>query len=318
MDKPLHTLSLIEAAEGIKNRRFTSEAYTQALLARIASLDEGIQAWAWLKPAEAIKAARLSDDYLQLRRCARPPPGDSPGGEGHLRHRRRAHGDGFSRLCRPCPDPVGPGDRTARGPGGLCHGEDRHHRMRLSLPREDPQSLESAAYAGRVVQRLRRGGRGGLRPGRPGHADQRLRHPARRVLRGRGLQADPGPHPHRRRPDLQPHPGSAGHLHPQRGGCRLARGLPDRRGREALVRALRPLGASASWRPSKPPSGNRPRSTPSRISGKTSRRCETAAPASRSANCPRSSASPTGRSGPSWPPRPPSTWRNSSSRRPPS
>ena len=37
MDKPLHTLSLIEAAEGIKNRRFTSEAYTQALLARIAS-----------------------------------------------------------------------------------------------------------------------------------------------------------------------------------------------------------------------------------------------------------------------------------------
>ena len=64
MDKELHTLSLIEAAEGIKNRRFTAEAYTQALLARIASLDEGIRAWAWLKPAEAIKAARLSDDYL--------------------------------------------------------------------------------------------------------------------------------------------------------------------------------------------------------------------------------------------------------------
>jgi hypothetical protein len=32
MDKPLHTLSLTEAAEGIKNRRFTSEAYTKALL----------------------------------------------------------------------------------------------------------------------------------------------------------------------------------------------------------------------------------------------------------------------------------------------
>jgi Asp-tRNA(Asn)/Glu-tRNA(Gln) amidotransferase A subunit family amidase len=63
MDKPMHTLSLIEASEGIKNRRFTSEAYTEALLARIASLDERIRAWAWLKPEEAIKAARLSDRH---------------------------------------------------------------------------------------------------------------------------------------------------------------------------------------------------------------------------------------------------------------
>jgi Asp-tRNA(Asn)/Glu-tRNA(Gln) amidotransferase A subunit family amidase len=65
MDKPLHALSLIEASEGIKNRRFTSEAYTEALLSRIASLDEGIQVWAWLKPEEAIKTARLSDRHLQ-------------------------------------------------------------------------------------------------------------------------------------------------------------------------------------------------------------------------------------------------------------
>lgn len=65
MDKPLHTLSLIEASQGIRSRRFTSESYTEALLARIASLDEGIRAWAWLKPEEAIKAARLSDRHLQ-------------------------------------------------------------------------------------------------------------------------------------------------------------------------------------------------------------------------------------------------------------
>ena len=64
MDKPLHTLSLIEAAEGIKSRRFTSEAYTEALLARIASLDGKIRAWAWLNPEEAIQAARLSDRHL--------------------------------------------------------------------------------------------------------------------------------------------------------------------------------------------------------------------------------------------------------------
>jgi Asp-tRNA(Asn)/Glu-tRNA(Gln) amidotransferase A subunit family amidase len=63
-DKPLHTLSLIEASQGILSRRFTSEAYTEALLARIASLDEKIRAWAWLMPEEAIKAARLSDRHL--------------------------------------------------------------------------------------------------------------------------------------------------------------------------------------------------------------------------------------------------------------
>ena len=130
--------------------------------------------------------------------------------------------------------PDRPGDRAARGAGGLCDGEDRHHRMRLSLPRKDPESLESAAYARRIVERLRRRGRGGFCPGRPGHANQRLRHPARRLLRGRGLQTDPGPHSHRGRPDLQPHPGSAGYLHPQRGGCRMAGGLPGRRGRETL------------------------------------------------------------------------------------
>ncbi len=66
MDKPLHTLSLVEASEGIKNRRFTSEEYTRALLTRIASYDKEIQAWAWLKPEEAIKAARLSDRHLHL------------------------------------------------------------------------------------------------------------------------------------------------------------------------------------------------------------------------------------------------------------
>ena len=65
MDKPLHALSLIETVKGIESRRFTSEEYTQALLARIASLDENILAWAWLKPEEAIKAARLSDRHLQ-------------------------------------------------------------------------------------------------------------------------------------------------------------------------------------------------------------------------------------------------------------
>jgi Asp-tRNA(Asn)/Glu-tRNA(Gln) amidotransferase A subunit family amidase len=65
MDKPLYALSLMEASHGIRERRFTSEAYTEALLARIASLDGEIRAWTWLRPAEAIRAARLSDRHFQ-------------------------------------------------------------------------------------------------------------------------------------------------------------------------------------------------------------------------------------------------------------
>jgi Asp-tRNA(Asn)/Glu-tRNA(Gln) amidotransferase A subunit family amidase len=65
MDKQLHTLGLIEAAQRIRTRRFTSEEYVRALLGRIGSCDEEIQAWAWLEPSEAIEAARLSDSYLR-------------------------------------------------------------------------------------------------------------------------------------------------------------------------------------------------------------------------------------------------------------
>ena len=64
-DRPLHALSLLEALRGIRCRLFTAEGYTQALLARIASLDEEVRAWSWLVPAEALKAARLSDMRIQ-------------------------------------------------------------------------------------------------------------------------------------------------------------------------------------------------------------------------------------------------------------
>jgi Asp-tRNA(Asn)/Glu-tRNA(Gln) amidotransferase A subunit family amidase len=65
MDRELHRLSMIEAAQGIRSGRFTSEEYVRALLERIASLDEGIQAWSWLEPSKAIEAARRSDSYLR-------------------------------------------------------------------------------------------------------------------------------------------------------------------------------------------------------------------------------------------------------------
>ena len=148
MDKPLHALSLIEAVKGIESRRFTSEAYTQALLARIASHDEKIQAWAWLKPEEAIKAARLSDRHLHSGGTPGPLQGIPLGVKDIFATAGVPTEMGSPAFAGHVPNRVGPGGGAARGPRGLCDGEDRHHRMRLSPPRKDPQSLESAHTPG--------------------------------------------------------------------------------------------------------------------------------------------------------------------------
>jgi Asp-tRNA(Asn)/Glu-tRNA(Gln) amidotransferase A subunit family amidase len=74
-DRPLHALGLIEARQGIESRRFTAEAYTRALLARIEARDAGIGAWIWLDPERALAAARQCDRRL----AAGEPPGPLAG-----------------------------------------------------------------------------------------------------------------------------------------------------------------------------------------------------------------------------------------------
>jgi Asp-tRNA(Asn)/Glu-tRNA(Gln) amidotransferase A subunit family amidase len=64
-DKPLHALGLREARQEILDRRFTAETYTDALLARITSLEGEIRAWTWIEPEAALKAARLCDRHLK-------------------------------------------------------------------------------------------------------------------------------------------------------------------------------------------------------------------------------------------------------------
>ena len=64
-DKPFYKLSLREVCRGIRERRFTAESYTRALLARIASLDGEIGAWIWLEPERALRAARLRDRRIR-------------------------------------------------------------------------------------------------------------------------------------------------------------------------------------------------------------------------------------------------------------
>lgn len=57
----LYRLGLREAVAGVRDRRFSSEAYTRAVLDRIAALEPTVQAFAWLDPDAALAHARSCD-----------------------------------------------------------------------------------------------------------------------------------------------------------------------------------------------------------------------------------------------------------------
>jgi len=58
---PPHGLGLAAAADAIRERRLSSEAYARALLERIAASDANVQAWAHLDPEAALEATRAAD-----------------------------------------------------------------------------------------------------------------------------------------------------------------------------------------------------------------------------------------------------------------
>jgi len=58
---PLYALTLCAAANSLRTGELTSEAYTRALLDRIAATDANVLAWAYLDPDGALAAAREAD-----------------------------------------------------------------------------------------------------------------------------------------------------------------------------------------------------------------------------------------------------------------
>ncbi len=64
----LSQLSAVQAAEGIRSGRITSEALVTTYLARIAETDATIKAWAWLDPDEALNQSKEAD---RIRRAGR-------------------------------------------------------------------------------------------------------------------------------------------------------------------------------------------------------------------------------------------------------
>ncbi len=65
MTPELHALSLIDASERLRNGSLAATAYVDALLARVATTDVAIEAWAHIDPARAHSAADRID-------CVRP------------------------------------------------------------------------------------------------------------------------------------------------------------------------------------------------------------------------------------------------------
>jgi len=68
----LYRLSLVEAARRLASGEMTSEVYARGLLLRVREVNDGIHAWAWLEPEEAIVRAREADARLRAGRTPGP------------------------------------------------------------------------------------------------------------------------------------------------------------------------------------------------------------------------------------------------------
>jgi Asp-tRNA(Asn)/Glu-tRNA(Gln) amidotransferase A subunit family amidase len=64
----LYRLSLVDAVRRMASGELSSETYVRGLLLRCREADEGIDAWAWLNPEEAINRARECDARIKAGR----------------------------------------------------------------------------------------------------------------------------------------------------------------------------------------------------------------------------------------------------------
>ncbi len=184
----LHRLSAAAAARRIAAGSLTSEALVGACLTHIAEREGAVGAWAHLNPEQALDEARARD-----RERPRGPLHGVPIGVKDIMDtadRPTGYGSRAYAGNRPMGDAACVA--LARAAGAVVHRQDRHHRVRDDGAGQDAQPARSDAHAGRLVERLRRGGRGlhgaaGLR-----HPDRGLDPSARRLLRRRRLQAELG------------------------------------------------------------------------------------------------------------------------------
>jgi Asp-tRNA(Asn)/Glu-tRNA(Gln) amidotransferase A subunit family amidase len=73
--KQLHCMGLLESAQAIRKGDLSSEDLTRALLERIASHENTVQAFQWIDPARALDLARRADRRLQSGEASGPLQG---------------------------------------------------------------------------------------------------------------------------------------------------------------------------------------------------------------------------------------------------
>ena len=202
----LNWLSAADAARAIRDGAISSEQLAEACLARVREAEPQVQAWQFLDPEHVLAQARARDADRREGRPLRPAARRAGRHQGHHRHRRHADRGRHRPARRPHAGAGRDGGGVAaRGRRG-DHGQDGDHRVRVLLARQDAQSAQPGAHAGRLVLGLGRGGRRGHGAARARQPDQRLDHPAGGVLRRLRLQADPRPDPAARHPQALAHP----------------------------------------------------------------------------------------------------------------
>ncbi len=256
----------------------SAHALAQSHLARIPATDAVVQAWAHLDPLRALARAERCDAVAPDRRG--PLHGIGVGREGHHRDHQHAHRDGLADLRRASSAVRCRMRRASVSRRWLRARQDGDHRVRLFPSRQDGESVESAAHAGRLVVGVGGRGRGGTGPRRDRHADQWLGDPAGGILRCRRIQADERHDPAGRRARLQRDARSDRHV---RARCR-GRGAPRKRARgsgahcrggaaacASAARCLRcPLSVDDD-RPQRCGNAGRCRRTPHRAAARTSK-----------------------------------------------
>jgi hypothetical protein len=189
----------VEAARLIREGAISSEELVEACLARIREVDPEVQAWAFLDPGHALGQARAADAWRLEGRPVGPLHGvpvgvkdiidtaDMPTESGSVLHAGRQPGrDATVVAMLRAAGAVIMGKTVTTEFATYAPGKTRNPHNPAHTPGGSSSGSAAAVAAGMVPLAARQ-------------PDQRVRHPAGRVLRRVRLQADPWPDPAPRR-----------------------------------------------------------------------------------------------------------------------
>ena len=301
----LYRMGLVEAAQAIRRGDLSSEDLTRALLERIAGHEQTVQAFQWIDPASALDLARQADRRLRSGEALGPLHGIPIGIKDIIETQGIPTAMGSPIFDGHVPARSAALVRRAEAAGAFVLGKTVTTEFAFFSPGKTRNPWNPAHTPGGSSSGSAAAVAMGFLPGAVGTQTNGSVIRPGRLLRGRGVQADSGPHLPLRRPPLQPQPRSAGRVRPQRADAALLAAVlagkagaessgngPSRRG---LIpgEAGPPWTALRGWPPCAPRSGTWPIRPPSALSGDWRRGCEPPERRSKNRSCRRRSKMPT-------------------------